>query len=84
LTYVSLIDTYGHDQEFQELSDGGRIQWRRPQGFPADLIKVARRKLRYLHAAHVLADLCWRPCARSPAIGSKLSRVIERANTRSA
>jgi proteic killer suppression protein len=27
------------------------------KGFPADLIKVARRKLRYLHAAHILADL---------------------------
>ena len=27
------------------------------KGFPADLIKVARRKLRYVHAAHVLADL---------------------------
>jgi proteic killer suppression protein len=27
------------------------------KGFPADLIKVARRKLRYLHAAHALSDL---------------------------
>jgi len=27
------------------------------KGFPADLIKVARRKLRFLHAAHMLADL---------------------------
>ena len=27
------------------------------KGFPADLIKVARRKLRYVHAAHILADL---------------------------
>jgi toxin HigB-1 len=30
------------------------------KGFPADLINVARRKLRFLHAAHVLADL-WAP-----------------------
>jgi proteic killer suppression protein len=28
-----------------------------PRGFPADLIKVARRKLRYLHAAGALGDL---------------------------
>jgi toxin HigB-1 len=29
----------------------------RPKGFPADLIKVARRKLRYLNAADDLGDL---------------------------
>ena len=28
-----------------------------PKGFPADLVKVARRKLRYLHAANALGDL---------------------------
>jgi proteic killer suppression protein len=28
-----------------------------PKGFPADLVKVARRKLRYLHAAVSLNDL---------------------------
>ena len=28
-----------------------------PKGFPAGLIKVARRKLRYLHAADSIADL---------------------------
>lgn len=28
-----------------------------PKGFPADLVKVARRKLRYLHAAASLSDL---------------------------
>jgi len=28
-----------------------------PKGFPADLVKVARRKLRYLNAAAELADL---------------------------
>lgn len=27
------------------------------KGVPADLIKVARRKLRFLHAAHLLSDL---------------------------
>lgn len=28
-----------------------------PKGFPADLVKVARRKLRYLSAAEALGDL---------------------------
>lgn len=28
-----------------------------PKGFPADLVNVARRKLRYLHAAAALGDL---------------------------
>lgn len=28
-----------------------------PKGFPADLVKVARRKLRYLNAAAELGDL---------------------------
>ena len=28
-----------------------------PKGFPADLVKVARRKLRYLNAADNLGDL---------------------------
>jgi toxin HigB-1 len=28
-----------------------------PKGFPGDLVKVARRKLRYLHAAETLGDL---------------------------
>jgi proteic killer suppression protein len=45
------------------------------KGFPADLIKVARRKLRYLHAAHVLADL------RVPAIGLRRSKATVLDNT---
>ncbi|TAL01663.1 MAG: type II toxin-antitoxin system RelE/ParE family toxin [Rhodospirillaceae bacterium] len=28
-----------------------------PKGFPADLVKAARRKLRYLNAASALSDL---------------------------
>lgn len=28
-----------------------------PKGFPADLVRAARRKLRYLHAAENLSDL---------------------------
>ena len=38
------------------------------KGFPADLIKVTRRKLRYLHAAHVLADLRTPPGNRLEAL----------------
>ncbi|MGV7214570.1 type II toxin-antitoxin system RelE/ParE family toxin [Bradyrhizobium sp. UFLA05-112] len=40
-----------------------------PKGFPADLIKVARRKLRYLHAADNLGDL------RSPP-GNRLEALM--------
>jgi proteic killer suppression protein len=39
------------------------------KGFPADLIKVARRKLRYLHAAGNLGDL------RSPP-GNRLEALV--------
>ena len=40
-----------------------------PRGFPADLVKVARRKLRYLHAAATLGDL------RSPP-GNRLEALV--------
>jgi toxin HigB-1 len=40
-----------------------------PKGFPADLLKVARRKLRYLHAAATLGDL------RSPP-GNRLEALV--------
>lgn len=39
-----------------------------PKGFPADLVKVARRKLRYLNAACALADM------RSPP-GNRLEQL---------
>lgn len=39
-----------------------------PKGFPTDLVKVARRKLRYLNAASDLGDL------RSPP-GNRLERL---------
>ena len=35
-----------------------------PKGFPADLVRVARRKLRYLNAAGDLGDLRSPPGAR--------------------
>ena len=43
------------------------------KGFPADLIKVARRKLRYLHAAHTLADLRVPPGNRLEALKGDLA-----------
>jgi plasmid maintenance system killer protein len=49
-----------------------------PKGFPADLVKVARRKLRYLNAAGELGDL-----RRLPAIVLRRWRAIARGNTRS-
>jgi proteic killer suppression protein len=39
-----------------------------PKGFPADLVKVARRKLRYLNAASNLADLRSAPGNRLEAL----------------
>jgi hypothetical protein len=50
-----------------------------PKGFPADLIKVARRKLRYLNAAGDLGDL-----RSPPGAGLRRSRAIASGNTRSA
>ena len=39
-----------------------------PKGFPADLVKVARRKLRYLNAAADLSDLRSPPANRLEAL----------------
>jgi plasmid maintenance system killer protein len=39
-----------------------------PKGFPADLVKVARRKLRYLNAADDLGDLRSPPGIRLEAL----------------
>lgn len=41
-----------------------------PKGFPAGLVKVARRKLRYLNAAAELADLRAPPGNRLEALAS--------------
>lgn len=41
-----------------------------PKGFPADLLSVARRKLRYLHAAEGLSDLRSPPGNRLEALAS--------------
>jgi toxin HigB-1 len=39
-----------------------------PKGFPSDLVKVARRKLRYLSAAASLSDLLAPPANRLEAL----------------
>jgi len=51
------------------------------KGFPADLIKVARRKLRYLHAADVLTDLRVPPGNRLEALkGDRAGQYSIRVN----
>jgi proteic killer suppression protein len=42
-----------------------------PKGFPNDLVKVARRKLRYLNAAGNLGDLNSPPGNRLEAFGGR-------------
>ena len=44
-------------RRFQDKLSEAVFNGESPKGFPADLVKVARRKLRYLHAAGALADL---------------------------
>jgi toxin HigB-1 len=45
------------DQKLPGQDHRGGLQRESPKGFPADLVKVARRKLRYLNAAGDLGDL---------------------------
>jgi len=42
---------------FRDKTTEALFEGENPKGFPADLVKVARRKLRYLHAAATLKDL---------------------------
>ena len=52
-----------------------------PKGFPADLVKVARRKLRYLNAAGALGDLRSPPGNRLEALtGDRLGQHAIRIN----
>jgi toxin HigB-1 len=52
-----------------------------PKGFPADLVRVARRKLRYLNAAGALADLASPPGNRLEALaGDRKGRHSIRIN----
>lgn len=54
-----------------------------PKGFPADLVNVARRKLRYLHAASELSDLRVPPGHRLEALsGDRKGQHSIRINDR--
>ena len=44
-------------RSFKDLATQAVFNGECPKGFPASLVRVARRKLRYLHAAAVLGDL---------------------------
>jgi toxin HigB-1 len=57
-----------HDQELQNSLTKAVFDGEVRKGFPADLIKVARRKLGYLNAAVVLDDLRAPPANRLEAL----------------
>ena len=44
-------------RSFRDKTTEAVFRGERPKGFPADLVNVARRKLRYLNAAADLGDL---------------------------
>ena len=44
-------------RSFRDKTTEAVFNGQNPKGFPADLVKVARRKLRYLNAACALGDL---------------------------
>jgi proteic killer suppression protein len=55
-----------------------------PKGFPADLVKVARRKLRYLNAAGDLGDLRSPPGNRLEALtGDRKGNIRSGSTTNS-
>ena len=56
-------------RSFRDKSTEAVFNGESPRGFPTDLVKVARRKLRYLYAAGDLGDL------RSPP-GNRLEALL--------
>ena len=44
-------------RSFKDRRTEAVFQGESPKGFPSDLVKVARRKLRYLNAAVMISDL---------------------------
>jgi toxin HigB-1 len=59
----------GHDQDFKDWRARAIFERRHPgKGFPADLIRVTRRKLVMLNRAKVLNDLRSPPNNRSEAL----------------
>lgn len=55
-------------KNFRDKSTEAVFNGESPKGFPSDLVKVARRKLRYLHAASDLGDLRSSPGNRLEAL----------------
>lgn len=55
-------------KSFQDATTEAVFDGESPKGFPADLVKVARRKLRYLNAAAELGDLRSPPGKRLEAL----------------
>src|SRR5256885_9563440 len=62
------------DQELAGQDYRRRLNGESPKSFPADLVKVARRKLRYLHAAGDLGDLRSPPGNRLEALARDRKR----------
>jgi len=57
LPAVSFNDTHCLIRSFRDKTTEAVFNGESPKGFPADLVKVARRKLRHLNAAGDLGDL---------------------------
>jgi proteic killer suppression protein len=57
LLVVSFIDTTHMIRGFKNEATQAVFNGESPKGFPSNLLKVARRKLRYLNAAAELGDL---------------------------
>jgi proteic killer suppression protein len=55
-------------RSFRNKITGAVFNGESPKGFPADLVRVARRKLRYLNAAANLGDLASPPGNRLEAL----------------
>jgi toxin HigB-1 len=68
-------------KSFRDKSTESLFKGESPKGFPADLVKVARRKLRYLSAASDLGDLRSPPGNRLEALaGDRKGRHAIRIN----
>ena len=61
MTMYHLMIHRNCDQKFPGKVTEAVFNGESPKGFPADLVRVARRKLRYLNAAEALGDLASPP-----------------------
>jgi toxin HigB-1 len=68
-------------KSFKDAAAEGVFNGECPKGFPADIVKVARRKLRYLSAATTLEDLKAPPGNRLEALkGDRAGQYSIRVN----